>query len=406
MSDTPPSSGPLQGFRVLELAHVMAGPVCGLMLADLGAEVIKIERAQGGDPARKFVPPAIGGQSAAFMMLNRNKKSVAIDLKQPRGRAALRALLADADALVENYRPGALARLGLDYESLAEEFPRLVYGSISGYGSEGPLAAEGGFDLIAQGYSGLMSITGEGPGRPPVKVGVPLTDIGAGMLGALGVTSALLRRNQTGRGQRVDTSLFEAGLFTTFWQAAITLATGESPGPMGSAHPLVAPYRAFATADGWITVGTSTQANWERLPSVLGLPELLDDERFADNAGRVAHREELAELIQQQLLTRNADAWIEELRRAGIPAGPVLGIAEALAHEQSVARAMVTRVEHPQAGPVATLGPPVKFSESPASVRSAAPALGQHTRELLGAAGWDAAEIDDALAEGAVAAAD
>ena len=364
-----PHSGPLAGVRVLELGHVMAGPVCGLMLADLGADVVKIERPPGGDPSRNYVPPELGGESVAFMMLNRNKRSVALDLKQQQGHAALLRLVADADVLVENYRLGSLARMKLDYESLATDFPRLVYCSITGYGTNGPLADEGGFDLIAQGYCGLMSITGEGEGRPPVKVGVPLTDIGAGILAALGVVSALYRRHDSGRGQHVETSLFEAGLMTTFWQAAIALASGESPGPMGSAHPLTAPYEAFRAVEGWITVGASTQASWERLPAALDLPELLDDRRFLDNGGRVKNREELAVIIQEGIESRPAEEWLDRLRAAGIPAGPVLSVGDAVQQAQSQARRMLTTVKHPRAGRISTLGPPIKLSDTPATVR-------------------------------------
>ena len=393
-------SGPLDGIRVIELAHVMAGPVCGLMLADLGADVVKVER-PAGDPTRKFVPPQQGGEAAAFLMLNRNKRGIALDLKSPDGRNALLRLLADADVLIENYRPGSLARLRLDYASLEVDFPELVYCSISGYGSSGPMAEEGGLDLVAQGYSGIMSITGEGAGRPPVKVGVPLTDIGAGILAALGVASALHRRNQTGRGQHVETSLFEAGLLTTFWQAAIALASGESPGPMGSAHPLSVPYEAFRTADGWITLGTPTQTNWDRLPGVLGMPELLDDARFVDNAARLEHREILVDLVQRRLEQQSTAEWLDALGAASIPAGPVLSVGDALHHAQSYARDMLTNVEHPTAGQVPTIGPPIKLSESPASVRGPAPLFGQHTREVLGEAHYDEAEIESMMSSGA-----
>ncbi len=396
-------AGPLHGIRVIELAHVMAGPVCGLMLADLGADVVKIERPTG-DPTRKFVPPEQGGEAAAFLMLNRNKRSMALDIKHPDGRDALLRLLGDADVLIENYRPGSLARSGLDYAALEPDFPRLVYCSITGYGSSGPMATDGGLDLIAQGYSGIMSITGEGEGRPPVKVGVPLTDIGAGILAALGVVSALHRRHQTRRGQHVETSLFEAGLMTTFWQAAIALASGQSPGPMGSAHPLAAPYEAFRTADGWMTLGTPTQTNWERLPDVLGMPELLDDDRFGDNAGRLQYRRELVALVQERIEQRTTSDWMAALGAAGIPAGPVLNVGEALHHAQSQAREMLAYVDHPTAGRVATIGPPIKLSESPASIRGPAPLFGQHTREVLSQIGYQDAEIEAMLGAGAAIA--
>jgi crotonobetainyl-CoA:carnitine CoA-transferase CaiB-like acyl-CoA transferase len=275
--------GPLSGLRVIELAHVMAGPVCGLMLADMGADVIKVEKVPGGDDTRRFLPPAIEGEPAAFMMMNRNKRGMAVDLKTPEGKAVLRRLVAEADVVIENYRKGTLERLGLGYESLHAANPGLIWCSISGFGRSGPYAGRGGFDLIAQGMSGLMSITGEGPGRAPVKVGAPVTDITAGILGAMGVLAAYIERLKTCRGQLVDTSLFEAGIVHTYWQSAIALATGISPGAMGSAHPLNAPYQAFRTADGWITVGAGNHANWARLIEALAAPELAGDPRFADN---------------------------------------------------------------------------------------------------------------------------
>jgi crotonobetainyl-CoA:carnitine CoA-transferase CaiB-like acyl-CoA transferase len=273
---------------VIELAHIMAGPVCGLMLADMGADVVKVEKPEGDD-TRRFLPPDINGESAAFMMMNRNKRGIVLDLKQEEGRNALRRILLKADVVIENYRKGTMAKLGLGFETLRKENPGLIYCEISGFGRTGPYADRGGFDLIAQGMSGLMSITGEGPGRPPVKVGAPVTDITAGILGALGVVAAYARRLQTGEGQRVDTSLFEAGIVHTYWQSAIAAATGISPGPMGSAHPLNAPYQAFATADGWINVGAANQRNWERLARVIEAPELLADPRFKTNRDRMAN---------------------------------------------------------------------------------------------------------------------
>ena len=254
--------GPLEGLKVIDLTHVMAGPTCTLMLADMGADVIKIERMPGGDDTRRSIPPTIDGESAAFMMMNRNKRGMALDLKSEGDRRVLRRLLADADVLVENYRPGTLARLGFDYEGLRRDNPGLIYCALSGFGRTGPYGHRGGFDLVAQALSGIMSITGEGPGRPPTKCGAPLTDITCGILAAMGVLAAYAHRLKTGRGQMVDTSLMEAGIVQTYWQSAIALATGIAPGPMGSAHPLTAPYQAFETADGWIVIGGSNQSNW------------------------------------------------------------------------------------------------------------------------------------------------
>ncbi len=399
-------SGPLSGVKVIELAHIMAGPVCGLMLADLGAEVIKVEKVPGGDDTRRTLPPDIGGESAAFMMMNRNKRGIAVDLKTQAGQAVVRRLILAADVVVENYRRGTMERFGLGYEALSREKPELIYCALSGFGRSGPYADRAGFDLIAQGMSGLMSITGEGTGRPPVKVGAPVTDITAGILGALGVAAAYARRLQTGRGQQVDTSLFEAGIVHTYWQSAMCFATGEPPGPMGSAHPLNAPYEAFETADGWITVGAANQANWERLVEVLGEPELAADPRFQDNRARMAHRMELAARLAEHFRTRNSAAWLAALDAAGVPAGPVRSIAEMQADPQALARGMVTEVAHSRLGRVRTLGAPVQFSETPGTLRRGAPLYGEHSRGVLSEHGWSAQEIEDLIAAGVVIAAD
>jgi len=398
--------GPLAGLKVIELAHIMAGPVCGLMLADMGADVIKVEKITGGDDSRRFLPPDIGGESAAFMMMNRNKRGIAVNLKSDAGREVVRRLLRDADVVLENYRRGTMERLGLGYESLREANPGLIYCEISGFGRTGPYADRGGFDLIAQGMSGLMSVTGEGEGRPPVKVGAPVTDITAGILAAMGILAATIERQRTGRGQRVDTSLFEAGIVHTYWQSAIAFASGHSPGPMGSAHPLNAPYQAFRTAEGWLTVGAANQTNWLRLLDVIEAPELADDPRFVDNAGRIAHLPALAAKLNEIFGTRTTADWLGRLEAAGVPAGPVLNVAQMHADPQTVARDMVVAPEHIGLGPVNAIGLPVKFSETPGKVAIGAPVLGQHTREVLEEHGFAAAAIDHMLAAGAIACCD
>jgi crotonobetainyl-CoA:carnitine CoA-transferase CaiB-like acyl-CoA transferase len=398
-------AGPLRDIKVLELAHVMAGPVCGLMLADLGANVVKVERIPGGDDTRRMVPPEIGGESAAFMMMNRNKRGIAIDLKSEAGKTVLRRLVAGTDVLIENYRHGVMVKLGLGYEQLAAINPALIYCEISGFGRTGPYAERGGFDLIAQGMSGLMSITGEGPGRPPVKVGAPVTDITAGILAALGVLAAYLERLKTGKGQRVDTSLFEAGIIHTYWQSAICLATGIAPGPMGSAHPLNAPYQAFPTADGWINVGAANQVNWERLVEMLEVPELAADPRFKENAGRMANLAALSEILDRRFRARTSAQWLEKCEAAGLPAGPVLDVKAMHADPQVRARAMVTEVTHSRLGPVETLGTPIKFSASASGPRYGAPAFGEHTREVLIEHGFAEAEISRLAEAGVVSVA-
>ena len=396
------SAPPLDGITVIELAHIMAGPVCGLMLADMGADVIKVEKVPGGDDSRRFLPPDIDGESAAFMMLNRNKRGIAVNLKHEDGKAVLRRLLATADVVIENYRRGTMERLGLGYEILKEDNPGLIYCEISGFGRTGPYRDRGGFDLIAQGMSGLMSITGEGPGREPVKVGAPVTDITAGILGAMGVLAAYLHRLKTGEGQRVDTSLFEAGIVHSYWQSAICLATGESPGPMGSAHPLNAPYQAYRTADGWITVGAANQATWLKILDVLEMPGIAGDPRFADNAKRMENRSVLTEALGEVFAGRTTADWLQRLESAGVPAGPVLSIGEMHADAQTLARDMIVEAPHSRLGAVKTLGTPVKFSATPAGVRLGAPMLGEHTREVLGGCGYSDAEIDGLAKSGAV----
>ena len=397
-------TGPLQGMTVIELAHIMAGPVCGRMLADLGADIIKVERAAGGDPSRGFAPPLVDGESAAFMMINRNKRGIAVDLKHEAGRGIVEQLLDDADVVIENYRKGTMERLGLGYDTLRARNPGLIYCEISGFGRTGPYAELGGFDLVAQGYSGLMSITGESAERPPVKCGPPVTDITAGLLATLGVVAAYVERLRTGRGQRIDTSLFEAGITQTFWQSAIALASGVSPQPMGSAHPLNAPYEAFETADGWITIGASSEATWQRLPPVLERPELLDDPRFERNRDRMVNRPALNALLAPAFKQRPTAEWLDRLTRAGVPAGPVLSIGDMLAHPQTRARDMVVETDHPSLGPMETIGFPVKFSATPASIHAGAPRLGEHTVEVLTELGRTRTEIERLIEAGVVVA--
>lgn len=398
------SSGPLKGLRVIELAHIMAGPVCGMMLADMGADVIKVEKPTGDD-SRRFVPPEIGGEAAAYMMMNRNKRGIALNLKDPEALEVLRRLLSDADVVIENYRKGTMEKLGLSYEELAKVNPRLIYCEISGFGRTGPYADRGGFDLIAQGMAGLMSITGEAPGRPPVKVAAPISDINAGILAAMGVSAAYANVLQTGLGQKVDTSLFEAAIVQTYWQSAIAFATGKKPEPLGSAHPLNAPYQAFQTSDGWINVGAANQSNWERFLGVIGAPDLNDDARFASNADRIRNLPALVEILNGYLSQETTETWLDRMEKAALPAGPVNDILQMHADPQARARDMIVELEHPTAGRVETLGQPVKFSRTPGSVERAAPRLGEHTREVLSELGFDSAKIDALIQSQAVVAA-
>ena len=396
------TTGPLKGVTIIELAHIMAGPCCGMLLADLGAEVIKVERIPGGDDSRRFATVDIAGESPTFMMMNRNKRGIAVDLKTGGGKEVLRRLLKTADVVIENYRRGTMERFGLGYDSLKEANPRLVYCEISGFGRTGPYADRGGFDLIAQGMSGMMSFTGEGAGRPPVKAGAPITDITAGILASLGIVAALLERQHSGLGQRVDTSLFEAGITHTFWQSALALASGVSPGALGTGSPVAAPYQAFPTADGWITVGGANQANWLKLLGVLETPELGDDPRFVENRDRMENVAALEAVLNELFRKRTSAEWLAKLEVAGVPAGPVMSVGEMHQDPQTLARNMVLEVDHPRAGKVKTLGPPVKLSRTPASVRRPAPLFGQHTAEVLAEYGYSSEEIDKFAAAGAI----
>ena len=398
--------GPLSGLKVVDLTHVMAGPTCTLMLADMGADVIKIEKIPAGDDTRYMVPPKIGDEAASFLMMNRNKKGIALDLKKPGGAKVLRRLLASADVLVENFGPGVMDRLGFGYGEISKDNPALIYCSLSGFGRTGPYKHRRGFDLVAQAMSGIMSFTGERPDGPPVKCGAPLSDITAGILAALGILAAYAHRLKTGQGQWVETSLFEAALVQTYWQAAIALATGVAPKAMGSAHPLNAPYQAFKASDKWIVVGGANQKHWLRTLEVLGAPELARDPRFATGADRMAHLKELEALLSARFAAKPAAYWLGALEDVGVPCGPVNDMLQALADPQTNARDMVVEVGHSSLGTVKTIGLPVKFSATPGKVRTGAPLYGEHTAAVLSAYGFDADEIAALEQEGAVAAVD
>ncbi|HLX27016.1 MAG TPA: CoA transferase [Casimicrobiaceae bacterium] len=397
--------GPLHGMRVLELAQIMAGPTCGMLLADMGADVMKVEKLPGGDDARGYREPRVNGVSAPFMMLNRNKRGIAINLKHPAGRDVLLRMVRDADVLTENFRRGTLAKLGLGYDVLAAANPGLIYCAISGYGLTGPYADKGGFDLIAQGFAGLMSITGE-PDGAPLKNGNSVADINAGILAATGIIAAYAHKLRTGEGQIVDTSLMEAALQQTYWHAAVYFATGQSPSATGSAHLLTAPYQAFRTRDGWINIGGANQVNWERIADVLGHPQWRDDPRFATNSTRMANLDALVDAMSAVLATRTNAEWIAAFDAAGVPVGPVHTIGEALDAPQTRARDMVVALDHPQAGATRALGCPIHFSHTPTHIARPAPMLGEHTREVLHEYGYDDAAIDALVADGVLATPD
>jgi len=394
--------GPIHGVKVLELAQIMAGPTCGLMLADLGAEVIKIEKIPGGDDTRRFLPPDINGEAAAFMMMNRNKRGMALDLKTKEGVEVFKRLVKQADVVVENFRKGTLEKLGVGYEELKKINPKIILCEISGYGRTGPYADKGGFDLIAQGMSGLMSITGESKGKPPMKVGAPVTDITAGILAATGVLAALVSRATTGVGQRVDTSLYEAGIVHTYWQSAIASATGVAPGPLGSAHPLTAPYQAFQTKDKWITVGASNQNTWLKLIDALGVKQLQENEKFNSNANRMKNLTELTELLKKELVKKTAEEWLKLFDKKGLPCGPINTVTEMFKDPQTIERKMIVDVKNDKAGSFKGIGMPIKFSETKVEDTKESPTFGQHTKQILLDHGFKSEEIDSLMKQGVV----
>ena len=385
----------LKGIRVLEMAQIMAGPTCGLLLADLGAEVIKIEKTPAGDDTRNFLPPDINGEAAAFMMMNRNKKGIALNLKDKDGIKIFKEMVKNSDVVLENFRKGTLEKLGIGYNVLSEINPKIILCEISGYGRTGPYADKGGFDLVAQGMSGLMSITGESKDRPPMKVGAPITDITAGLLASSGILAALVHREKTGEGQKVDTSLFEAGIVHTYWQSAIAGATGQSPGPLGSAHPLTAPYQAFKTKDKWITVGASNQNTWLMLLKAINRQDLQENAMFSSNLSRKKNTTQLVEILNTELLKKTSDEWLKIFDNNGLPCGPINSITEMFEDPQTIHREMIIEVENKKAGKSKAIGMPIKFSKSKTEKSKGAPNLGEHTREIMLSFGYKHEEIED-----------
>ena len=393
---------PLSGVRVLELSQIMAGPTCGLMLSDMGAEVIKVEKFPGGDDARGYAKPGDPGLAPGFLMLNRGKRSVAVDIRKPEGRRVIERLVAGCDVVTENFRRGKLDALGLGYEQLRAVNPQLIHCSISGYGPAGPLAGQGGFDLVLQAFSGLISVTGQGPGQL-AKPGNSVSDINAGILAALGVVAAYVKRLRTGQGCRVDTSLLQASMQQMYWFAAAYFFNGAIAEPMGTAHPLIAPYQTFACRHGAIALGGGNQANWTRIAGVLGHPEWVSDARFLSGRDRLANRRALEALITTELAAHDADHWIATFEAQGVPVGPVHDVAQAMEHPQARAIDMVVDVEHPDGGTTRSLGCPIHFDgEAPFDARRA-PHVGEHTREVLGEFGYTADELAALEADGVLA---
>lgn len=369
----------------------MAGPFCTMQLADLGADVVKVENPDGGDLVRETGPFLDGHVSSNFVRLNRNKRSLALDLKSPAGKEVFRRLAAKADIVVENLRPGTMAALGLDYAKLAQARPELIYVAASGWGQDGPYAPRPGLDIMAQAMSGLMTITGE-PDRPPVKVGVPVCDLVCALYGALAAVSALEARRRTGRGQLIDVSLFEAGVSLAIWEAGKYFATGEVPKPQGSAHQASAPYQALRSADGYFTVGAASPKLWEAFCRVLGREDLIRDARFADNSRRMANRDALIGLIETITVTRPTAQWIESLQREGIPCAAIQTYDQVFHDPHLTARGFFPTVAHPVLGAVEQIASPMRLSETPTRLERAGPLLGEHTREVLAEIGYSAAD--------------
>ena len=371
--------GPLTGTTVLDLTRVLSGPYCTMMLADMGARVIKIEQPRGGDDTRHWGPPFIGTESAYFLSINRNKESVTLDFKHARGRALLDQLIAMSDVLVENFRPGTLARLGLDYATLAPTHPRLIYCSVSGYGHTGPRSQEPGYDAVLQGEGGLMSLTGA-PDVPPVRVGVAVADIVTGIFACQGISAALYARERTARGQQVDIAMLDTVAAMLTYQAGIYFATGQPPHRMGNRHPTIVPYETFTASDGEFVLAVGTDEQFRKFCEVAGLQT---GEQFATNRGRVTGYAELRPMIADRMKTQTRSYWIERLGKAGVPCGSVRDLHEVFTDPQIAARDMSVPMTHPIAGPIRVLGSPLKLSDTPASQRTPPPMLGQHTESVL-----------------------
>lgn len=379
MTDSTP---PLDGLLVVDLTRVLSGPYCTMLLADMGARVIKIEQPGRGDDTRGWGPPFVGEESAYFLSINRNKESLTLDLKKPEARGILEQLLDRADILVENFRPGAMERLGFGYDSVSVRWPRLVYCSISGFGQTGPRRGQPGYDAVIQAEAGLMSITGESDG-PPLRLGVAIADIVTGMFAAQGISMALLARARSGRGQLVDIGMLDSTVALLTYQAANYFATGRAPGRLGNRHPTIAPYETFEAADGAFVLAVGNDDLWRRFCRVIELPDLADDPRFVTNRARVRHYDELKPLLDGRLRTLPRADWIALLNRERVPCGAVRDVAEVLNDPQLAAREMVQAVEHAALGTVRALGVPIKLSSTPGTVHTAPPTLGQHTDQIL-----------------------
>lgn len=392
---------PLERVKVLDISQIMAGPYCTMVLGDMGAEVIKVEKINGGDDSRQM-GPYVNDESTCFAQINRNKKSISLNLKEERAREVFYRLAREADVIVENYRPGVTTSLKIDYDTVKAINPGIIYCSISGYGQTGPYSHRGGFDLVAQGMSGLMSMTGE-PGRRPLKTGIAVYDIGGGITAVYSILAAYIHKMNTGEGQHIDIAITECGLPWFTWEAAAYFSEGKVPEPTGWRHRVSAPYQAIKARNGYLMLGCANQRTWERFcGDVLERPELMEDPRFLTNFDRGQHVEALEALLESLMAERDVDDWLARCDAAGVPAGPINDFAQAMSDEHYLAREMVREVEHPVMGRMKTIGFPSKFSATPSSIRAPAPLFGQHTDEVLGGLGLDAEELAELREAGCI----
>ncbi len=382
----------LEGIKVLDLTRALAGPYCTMMLADMGAEVIKVEMPGKGDDSRSYGPPFVKGESAYFMSVNRNKKSLTLNMKSERSTEIIHRLIKQSDVLVENFRPGVMKRLGLGFQRVKEMNSQIIYCSISGFGQDGPYRMLPGYDQVAQGMGGIMSITGE-PGGPPIKVGVAIADISGGMFAAYGILAALYNREKRGRGQMIDVSLLDCQVALLTYQAGAYFASGEIPKPVGSGHPLIVPYQAFKAKDVYFNIAAGNDKLWKILCKAISLEKAIDDPKFATNDKRVENREEIVKIISDIIITKNGEEWLKILTDAGVPCGPIYTIDKVFTDPQVLHRQMLKELDHPKGGKVKVTGVPIKLSDTPGEVETAPPILGQHTQEILTELGFSDQDI-------------